>query len=138
MYPKDKYMFNSFSLPIELIGFNNISRENPFLSLSKTLFLLLAANRTPELKTNMLLKQNIISLCFEAYTIKKRHNLAQNNIKITYYFLRFFFKYPKTSNLAFIFNCPFGVLRIRFVNYTICQLLIYFSIKLINAIYLEN
>jgi hypothetical protein len=87
MYPKDKYMFNSFSLPIELIGFNNISRENPFLSLSKTLFLLLAANRTPELKTNMLLKQNIISLCFEAYTIKKNiilHKiiLYQNNLTI--------------------------------------------------------
>jgi len=41
-------------------------------------------------------------------------------------------------NLAFLFNHHFSILKVRFVNYIICQLLFLSLIKLINVIYLEN
>jgi hypothetical protein len=40
------------------------------------------------------------------------------------------------SDLKFLFNCPFCILLVWFVNYTLCQLFLSFSIKPINAIYI--
>jgi hypothetical protein len=40
------------------------------------------------------------------------------------------------SDLKFLFICPFCILLVWFVNYTLCQLFLSFSIKPINAIYI--
>ena len=57
-----------------------------------------------------------------------------HNIYSLVYFLNVFLEWIFRSYLIVFF----GILRVRFVNYTICQLLLYFSIKLINDIYLKN
>jgi len=40
----------------------------------------------------------------------------------------FLFKCRLRVNFLFLFNCRFSILRVRFVNYTLCQLLMSFSL----------
>jgi len=62
------------------------------------------------------------------YTQKSLKNILNISFKGQNFFPPFFFKYRLRVNFSFLFNCRFGILKVRFVNYTFCQSLVSFSL----------
>jgi len=84
---------------------------------------------------------------FWGWSRNRLHNYTErSNIKLslrelTHFYIilfPFLFKCLFSVCFSFLFNCLFCIFRVWFVNYTIFQLLLTFSINLINVIYLES
>jgi len=80
----------------------------------------------------VLLKKIMIFIIFVTLLVKDKHNLLL--------LPSFLFKYRLSKcrlsvDLTFLFNRRCGILRVQFVDYTFCQLLLSFPIKINNAIW---